>query len=92
MKTRFTMFLAVVLVAGALEAVAAGLITKTQAEKDALAAVHGGTVALVVLETDNGKKIWSVDVCRLDARVRSVGGRSHGKYPPDHYTAALTHG
>lgn len=62
MKTRLSMFLAVLVVAGAVQAVAAGLITKAQAEKDARAAVGGGTVTLAVLENELGRKIWSVDV------------------------------
>ena len=62
MKTRFTMFLAVVLVAGAAQAFAAGLISKAQSEKDALAAVGGGTVIQAVLDTNLGKKTWSVDI------------------------------
>jgi len=41
---------------------AATLITKAQAEKDALKAVGGGTVTLAVLESELGRKIWSVDV------------------------------
>ena len=62
MKTRLSMLLVVVLIAGVLSAAAAGLITKAQAEKDALAAVHGGTVTLAVLEHDMGKTTWSVDI------------------------------
>ncbi len=48
MKARCASLLAVLLVAGALQAMAASLITKAQAEKDALAAVGGGTVTLAV--------------------------------------------
>jgi len=62
MKPRFASLLAVVLVAGALQAMAASLITKAQAEKDALAAVGGGTVIQAVLDTNLGKKTWSVDI------------------------------
>ena len=38
------------------------LITKAQAEKDALAAVGGGTVTLAVLDSNLGKTTWSVDI------------------------------
>ncbi len=62
MKTRVTMLLAVFLVACAIQGMAATLISKAQAEKDALAAVHGGTVILAVLDTNLGKKTWSVDI------------------------------
>jgi uncharacterized membrane protein YkoI len=62
MKARFAKLLVVVLVAGALQAMAASLITKTQAEKDALAAVGGGTVIQALLDTNLGKKTWSVDI------------------------------
>lgn len=41
---------------------ASGLISKSQAETDAQKAVGGGTILQAVLETDKGKKIWSVDV------------------------------
>jgi len=62
MKTRFASLVAVVLVAGALQAMAAGMISKAQAEKDALAAVGGGTVIQATLDTNMGKKTWSVDI------------------------------
>jgi putative copper export protein len=62
MKARFASLLAVLLVAGALQAMAASLITKVQAEKDALAAVGGGTVTQAVLDSNLGKKTWSVDI------------------------------
>ena len=62
MKTRVSVVLIVVLIAGVIGAAAAGTITKAQAEKDALAAVHGGTVTLAVLETNTGKLTWSVDI------------------------------
>lgn len=62
MKTRISTLLVVVLIAGVLSAAAAGLITKTQAEKDALAAVGGGTVTLAVIESNLGKTTWSVDI------------------------------
>ena len=41
---------------------AASFISKATAEKDALAAVHGGTVVQAVLETGDGPAQWSVDV------------------------------
>lgn len=62
MKTRLMLWLTVVLVAGAMQAFAAGLISKSQAEKDALAAVGGGTVIQAALDTNLGKKTWSVDI------------------------------
>lgn len=62
MKARCASLLAVLLVAGALQAMAASLITKAQAEKDALAAVGGGTVTLAVLDSNLGKTTWSVDI------------------------------
>ncbi len=62
MKARFASLLAAILVAGAVQAMAAGLITKSQAESDALAAVGGGTVLQAVLDTNLGKKTWSVDI------------------------------
>jgi uncharacterized membrane protein YkoI len=62
MKARISTLLVVVLIAGVLSAAAAGLITKAQGEKDALAAVGGGKVILAVLENNMGKKTWSVDI------------------------------
>jgi len=52
----------VVLLAGSVLASAATLITKQQAEQDALNAVGGGTVTLALKEKELGKIIWSVDV------------------------------
>jgi uncharacterized membrane protein YkoI len=52
----------VVLFVGSVLAGAATLISKQQAEQDALNAVGGGTVALVLKEKELGKIIWSVDV------------------------------
>ncbi len=52
-----------VLLFGVLQASAAGLITKAQAEKDALKAVGGGTVIQAQLDSaPNGTRIWSVDI------------------------------
>ncbi len=62
MKARISTLLVVILVVGVISAAAAGTITKAQAEKDALAAVHGGTVTLAVLETNMNKLTWSVDI------------------------------
>jgi uncharacterized membrane protein YkoI len=52
----------VALLLGSLLAGASTLISKQQAEQDALNAVGGGTVALVLKEKELGKIIWSVDV------------------------------
>ena len=41
---------------------AASFISKATAEKDALAAVGGGTVVQAVLETNDNPPQWSVDV------------------------------
>jgi uncharacterized membrane protein YkoI len=41
---------------------AAGLISKQAAEKDALAAVGGGTVLQAALDSNAGKRVWSVDI------------------------------
>jgi len=62
MKTRIAGVFAVVLVAGVAQLLASSLITKARAEKDALAAVGGGTVIQAVLDTNMGKKTWSVDI------------------------------
>jgi len=47
---------------GSMLASASTLITKQQAEQDALIAVGGGNVTLVLKEKELGKIIWSVDV------------------------------
>jgi uncharacterized membrane protein YkoI len=52
----------VVLFFGSVLASAATLISKQQAEQDALNAVDGGTITLVLKEKELGKIIWSVDV------------------------------
>jgi uncharacterized membrane protein YkoI len=52
----------VVLFVGSVLGGAATLISKQQAEQNALNAVGGGTVALVLKEKELGKIIWSVDV------------------------------
>ena len=43
------------------------LIPQSQAEQDALNAVGGGTVVFTKLETENGEKIYSVDVSGSNA-------------------------
>ena len=53
-----------VVLAASLSAAAAGLISKTQAEQDALKAVHGGTVIQAVLDTQGTTRIWSVDIAQ----------------------------
>ena len=52
----------VVLLAGSVLASAAALISKQQAEQDALMAVGGGTVTQILKEKELGKIIWSVDI------------------------------
>lgn len=52
----------VVLLFGSMLASAATLITKQQAEQDALNAVGGGTVTRAAKEKELGKIIWSVDI------------------------------
>src|SRR5215475_13689460 len=60
---RFRGWLLIVALAAASQAMAAGLITKKQAEQHALKAVGGGTVILAVLDTTpKDKRIWSVDI------------------------------
>jgi len=62
MKARLSLLLVVILIAGVVSASAAGIISKATAEKDALAAVGGGTVTLAALDTNLGKLTWSVDI------------------------------
>jgi uncharacterized membrane protein YkoI len=62
---KFAALLSMVLLAGAVQAMAAGLITKSQAETDALNAVGGGNVTLALREKEMGKLIWSVDITGL---------------------------
>jgi len=52
----------VTLLFGSVLASASTLISKLQAEHDALNAVGGGTVTLILQEKELGKIIWSVDV------------------------------
>ncbi len=54
--------LSLVLMAGVMQAMASGLITKLQAEQDALSAVGGGTVDQAYRQKEMGKLIWSVDI------------------------------
>lgn len=63
MKRAVTLAVLVVL-AASLSAVAAGLISKTQAEQDALKAVNGGTVIQAVLETEGRLRYWSIDIAQ----------------------------
>jgi uncharacterized membrane protein YkoI len=63
MKKSLSLSLAlVVLLFGSALAGASTLITKQQAEQDALMAVGGGNVTLALKEKELGKIIWSVDV------------------------------
>ena len=59
---RMAALLSLVLLAGVAQAFAAGLISKSQAEQDALKAVGGGTVSLAYRDHALGKLIWSVDI------------------------------
>jgi uncharacterized membrane protein YkoI len=61
MKQSLTLTL-VVLLFGSVLASASTLITRQQAEQDALIAVGGGTVTHVLKEKELGKIIWSVDI------------------------------
>lgn len=61
MKRSLSLALVVILIGSAL-AVASPLISKQQAEQDALTAVGGGTVTLARKEKELGKIIWSVDI------------------------------
>ena len=54
--------LPLVLLAGVMQAMAAGLITKTQAEQNALRAVGVGTVKQAYIEKEMGKLVWAVDI------------------------------
>ena len=62
MKTRVVSMFAVILIVGVAQSLASSLISKAQAEKDALAAVGGGTVIQAVLATNMHRKTWSVDI------------------------------
>ena len=59
---RFLPLVLVVLLVGSALASASALISKTQAEQDALNAVGGGSVTQALKEKELGKIIWSVDV------------------------------
>jgi uncharacterized membrane protein YkoI len=59
---RLAALLSLVLLASVMQAAAAGLISKPQAEQDALNAVGGGTVTQALKEKEMGKIIWSVDI------------------------------
>jgi uncharacterized membrane protein YkoI len=61
MKRSLSLVLVVLLI-GSVLASAATLISKQQAEQDALIAVGGGTVTQIHKEKELGKIIWSVDI------------------------------
>jgi uncharacterized membrane protein YkoI len=63
MKRAATSVVLVVLAASVMAA-AAGLISKGQAEKDALKAVNGGTVIQAALDSIGEKMVWSVDIAQ----------------------------
>ncbi|MGA9967635.1 MAG: PepSY domain-containing protein [Terriglobales bacterium] len=54
--------LPLVLLAGVMQAMPSGLITKFQAEQDALSAVGSGTVVQAYVEKEMGKLVWAVDI------------------------------
>jgi uncharacterized membrane protein YkoI len=68
----------VMVLLGASLAFAAGLIPKETAEKEALNAVGGGTVLQATLDSDGGKKVWSIDIARstneFEVRVDARSG------------------
>ena len=66
MKT-LAALLSLVLLAGGMQAMASGLITKSQAEQDALNTLGGGIVDQSYLEQETGKLIWAVDVSRAES-------------------------
>ena len=57
-----TSLVVIALIALAAVAFATTYISKTKAESIALAAVHGGTVVLAVLENQDNPPVWSVDI------------------------------
>lgn len=59
---KFAALLSLALLASVTPAFASGLISKFQAEQDALIAVGGGTVNQAYREKEMGKVIWSVDI------------------------------
>lgn len=59
---RFAALVSMLVLAGVVQAMAAGLITKGQAVQDALTAVGGGTVDRVYRDKELSKLIWSVDI------------------------------
>lgn len=54
--------LSLLLLASVMQATAAGLISKHQAEQDALKVVGSGTVTQALKEKEMGRLIWSVDI------------------------------
>jgi uncharacterized membrane protein YkoI len=77
---RLLFLLLVVGVAGSVVAEAATVISKQAAEQHALAAAGGGTVVQAVLETNLGKKTWSIDI---------VGATHEYEVWVDAYTGAV---
>jgi len=63
---KLTALLSLVLLAGVMQAMASGLITKFQAEQDALNAVGGGTVHQAYVEKEMGKLVWAVDISKAE--------------------------
>jgi uncharacterized membrane protein YkoI len=59
---KFAALLSLVLLASVPQAFASGLISRFQAEQDALIAIGGGTVNQAYREKEMGKVIWSVDI------------------------------
>jgi uncharacterized membrane protein YkoI len=51
---------------------AARFISKATAEKDALQAVHGGTVVAAVLESTDKPPRWSVDIAKANGTEDEV--------------------
>jgi hypothetical protein len=93
MKRTASLVVLVVLAASVIAA-AAGLISKAQAERDALKAVNGGSV-IQVLGTQGRLRIWSVDIAQatheyevhVDARAGAIlkiivqpGGTVNGRF------------
>jgi len=93
MKRPASLVVLVVLAASVIAA-AAGLISKAQAERDALKAVNGGSV-IQVLGTQGRLRIWSVDIAQatheyevhVDARAGAIlkiivqpGGTVNGRF------------
>jgi uncharacterized membrane protein YkoI len=63
---------ALVVLVAAVSAAAAGLLTKAQAERDALKAVNGGTVIQAVLDSFGKRRAWSVDIAQPAAEYEVI--------------------